>query len=72
MQKKIHPKYNEIIASCSCGNIIKTSSTINHNLTLEVCNECHPFYTGKQRIVDTCGRVTRFNQRLNFLQKIKT
>ncbi|AIN47066.1 50S ribosomal protein L31 [Candidatus Palibaumannia cicadellinicola] len=63
MQKNIHPKYFEITAICSCGNIIKTHSTLYHNLNLDVCSACHPFYTGKQRIVNTRGRVERFHKR---------
>ncbi|URJ33235.1 50S ribosomal protein L31 [Candidatus Blochmannia vicinus] len=65
MKKNIHPKYNEISAHCSCGNIVNTKSTLNHNLNLDVCNLCHPFYTGTQRIVDTRGRVNLFNKRFN-------
>ncbi|UVK77733.1 MAG: 50S ribosomal subunit protein L31 [Sodalis sp. Fse] len=65
MQKKIHPKYVEITAICSCGNVITTYSTLGHDLNLDVCNACHPFYTGKQRVVDTGGRVDRFNKRFS-------
>lgn len=67
MKKNIHPKYVEITATCSCGNVIKTHSTIDHDLNLDVCSACHPFYTGKQRIVDTGGRVDRFNKRFSIL-----
>lgn len=63
MQKKIHPKYNKITASCSCGNVMQVSSTLRCNLSLDVCGACHPFYTGKQRDVTTGGRVDRFNKR---------
>lgn len=65
MKKGIHPNYVEITATCSCGNVIKTRSTINKNLNLDVCGNCHPFYTGKQRVVDTGGRVERFNKRFS-------
>lgn len=65
MQKDIHPKYVRIMATCSCGNIIATHSTLDHDLNLDVCSACHPFYTGKQRIVDTGGRVDRFNKRFS-------
>ncbi|MCR3755917.1 MAG: 50S ribosomal subunit protein L31 [Sodalis sp. Psp] len=65
MQKNIHPKYVEIMAICSCGNIINTHSTLGRDLNLDVCSACHPFYTGKQRLVDTGGRVDRFNKRFN-------
>lgn len=65
MQKNIHPKYIEIEASCSCGNIIKTYSTLCHNIILDVCGVCHPFYTNKQRTVSTGGRIDRFNKRFS-------
>ncbi|KYP95924.1 50S ribosomal protein L31 [Sodalis-like endosymbiont of Proechinophthirus fluctus] len=65
MQKDIHPKYVEITATCSCGNVIETRSTLGHDLNLDVCGACHPFYTGKQRVVDTSGRVDRFNKRFS-------
>ncbi|VAX76220.1 50S ribosomal protein L31 [Serratia symbiotica] len=67
MQKSIHPKYEEITAHCSCGNIIKIRSTAVHDLKLDVCGECHPFYTKKQRDVATGGRVDRFNKRFSLL-----
>lgn len=63
MKKGIHPDYKEIKVSCSCGNAFVTSSTLGHDLSLEVCSKCHPFYTGKQKIVDTAGRVDRFKQK---------
>lgn len=65
MQKDIHPKYVKIMAMCSCGNVIETYSTLGRDLNLDVCSACHPFYTGKQRVVDTGGRVDRFNKRFN-------
>lgn len=65
MKQGIHPKYVEITATCSCGNVIKTHSTVAHDLNLDVCGECHPFYTGKQREVTTGGRVDRFNKRFS-------
>lgn len=63
MREGIHPEYTEITVTCSCGNSIKTRSTAGKNLALEICANCHPFYTGKQRIVDTAGRVDRFQQK---------
>ena len=63
MKEGIHPKYEEITATCSCGNVIKTRSTIGHDLQLDVCSQCHPFYTGKQKLVDSGGRVERSNKR---------
>ncbi len=67
MKQGIHPEYKEMTATCSCGNVIKTRSTMSKNLTLDVCGKCHPFYTGKQRVVDTGGRVERFNKRFGML-----
>jgi large subunit ribosomal protein L31 len=63
MKKAIHPEYNEINVTCSCGETFKTRSTAGKDLILEVCSKCHPFYTGKQKIVDTAGRVDRFQQK---------
>lgn len=63
MKEGIHPKYNEIDVTCSCGNTFKTRSTNGKPLHIEVCSSCHPFYTGKQKIVDTAGRVERFRQK---------
>ena len=63
MKEKIHPKYSEIKVICSCGNTFTTRSTLGRELHVEVCSACHPFYTGKQKIVDTAGRVEKFRQR---------
>ena len=63
MKPDIHPKYSEIKVTCSCGNVMHTYSTLGSDLHLEVCSNCHPFYTGKQKIVDSGGRVERFNRR---------
>jgi large subunit ribosomal protein L31 len=63
MRQGIHPEYNEINVTCSCGETFKTRSTSGKDLILEVCSKCHPFYTGKQKIVDTAGRVDRFQQK---------
>ena len=63
MKQGIHPEYKEVTATCSCGNVIKTRSTLVKDINLDVCGKCHPFYTGKQRVVDTGGRVERFNSR---------
>lgn len=60
MRANIHPEYSEITVTCSCGNKFITSSALCKNLNIEVCNACHPFYTGKQRIMDTAGRVEKF------------
>ena len=63
MKENIHPKYNVITVDCSCGNSFQVGSTLEENLHLEVCSDCHPFYTGKQKIVDTAGMVDNFNRR---------
>ena len=63
MKTDIHPTYDLVTVRCSCGNEFTTRSTKPGNLTLELCNECHPFFTGKQKLVDTGGRVERFERR---------
>ncbi len=64
MKSEIHPAYHEISVKCSCGNTFVTRSTLDKkDLTLDVCSSCHPFYTGKQKIVDTGGRVDKFHQK---------
>ncbi len=63
MKADIHPEYTEITVTCSCGETFKTRSTLGEDLTVEVCSSCHPFYTGKQKIVDSGGRVDRFKRR---------
>lgn len=61
MKPEIHPEYNEVTVTCSCGNTFKTRSALGKpELHLEICSNCHPFYTGKQKIVDTGGRVEKF------------
>ncbi len=63
MKADIHPEYNEIKVNCSCGNEFITSSTLGKDLHIEVCSACHPFYTGKQKMMDTAGRVDKFRKR---------
>lgn len=63
MKADIHPEYTEITVSCTCGNTFKTRSTLAEDLQVEVCSGCHPFYTGKQKIVDTAGRVDKFRKK---------
>jgi len=63
MKEKIHPKYfTDASVSCSCGNSFTTGST-RQTLRVELCNKCHPFFTGEQKIIDTAGRVERFNKK---------
>ncbi len=68
MKEKIHPKYARASFTCSCGNIIETRATINSQ-HIDICNECHPFYTGKQKLIDTAGRVERFKKRYAHITK---
>ena len=63
MKADIHPKYGELTATCSCGNVIKTGSTRARDIHLDVCSNCHPFYTGKQKQASTGGRVDKFKKR---------
>jgi large subunit ribosomal protein L31 len=64
MKADIHPSYQEITVTCSCGNTFKTKSVMSKPaLHVEVCSECHPFYTGTQKIVDTAGRIDKFRQK---------
>ncbi len=63
MRADIHPKYAEINATCSCGNVVTTRSTLCRDIQVEVCSQCHPFYTGKQKEASSGGRVDRFNKR---------
>ena len=63
MKQGIHPEYTSARVQCSCGNTFETRATID-NISVELCNQCHPFYTGKQKLVDTGGRVDRFRRRL--------
>ncbi len=62
MREGIHPKYQEVEARCACGNTFKTRST-KPDLHLEICSACHPFFTGRQKLIDTEGRVERFNKK---------
>ncbi len=62
MKTDIHPEYTDTQVTCSCGNTFTTRSTAD-SVSVELCNECHPFYTGKQKLVDTGGRIDRFERR---------
>ncbi len=64
MKEKIHPKYEKIKASCACGSEFETKSTVaSKELRLEICSSCHPFFTGKQKLIDSAGRVEKFNRK---------
>ena len=62
MKENIHPKYEKTTSTCACGNVIEPGSTTK-DIRVEICSKCHPFFTGKQKLVDTGGRVDRFKKR---------
>ena len=68
MKQGIHPNYNPTVVKCACGATIETSST-KENLHVDICSSCHPFFTGKQKLVDTGGHVDRFKKRYNIETK---
>ena len=70
MKAGIHPEYDLATVRCSCGNEFQTRST-RSELHFEICSECHPFFTGRQKVIDTAGRIDRFNQRFQKAQDIK-
>ncbi|AQR64503.1 50S ribosomal protein L31 [Aquaspirillum sp. LM1] len=64
MKAGIHPDYTEVNVTCSCGHVFQTRSTMGkENFHVEVCSQCHPFYTGKQKVLDTAGRIDKFKQK---------
>ncbi|MEY4516154.1 MAG: hypothetical protein RL180_500 [Pseudomonadota bacterium] len=72
MKAGIHPSYTTLVATCSCGNVIETRSTMGkEKLYLDVCSACHPFYTGQQKVVDTGGRIDKFKQRFGMSRSLK-
>jgi large subunit ribosomal protein L31 len=68
MKEGIHPKYELTKVTCACGNVFETKSTVK-NLNIEICNACHPFFTGTQKLVDTTGRVERFKKKYGLTDK---
>ena len=64
MKKDLHTDYELTNITCACGNVIETRSTVK-DINVEICSACHPFFTGKQKLVDTAGRIERFNKRFN-------
>ena len=71
MKKEIHPDYKQTKITCICGNVIETASTAQ-NIHVEICSRCHPFFTGKQKLVDTAGRVERFQRKYGDYRKKRT
>lgn len=65
MRNGIHPEYDDVVITCACGNVIKTRSTKKGAINIEICSKCHPFFTGKQKFVDTGGRIDKFKRRYN-------
>ncbi|MFB3814592.1 MAG: 50S ribosomal protein L31 [Terriglobales bacterium] len=63
MKAAIHPAYNEVRVRCACGNSFTTRSTHRGDINVEICSACHPFFTGKQKIIDTAGRIERFRRK---------
>ena len=63
MKADIHPAYDDVTVTCSCGNSFETQSTLGKELHVEICSACHPFYTGQQKLIDTAGRVDKFRKR---------
>lgn len=70
MKKGIHPKYEKVTVKCSCGNVIETRST-RSNMVAQICSQCHPFYTGKQRSIEKEGRIEKFRQKYQNLNTEK-
>ncbi len=70
MKKGIHPKYHEVTVTCSCGNSFSTRSTVKE-LKVEICSACHPFFTGKEKLLDSAGRVERFKRKYEKFNKDK-
>ena len=71
MKSEIHPDYQDVSITCSCGNVIETRSTRGGSFEVDVCSQCHPFYTGKQKFLDTAGRVEKFQKKFagNYFKK---
>jgi large subunit ribosomal protein L31 len=72
MKAAIHPAYNEIQVQCACGNKFSTRSTLKSDIHVEICSACHPFFTGKQKLMDTAGRVERFRRKYAKKEPVKS
>ena len=71
MKADIHPNYGVMTATCTCGNVITTRSTLAKDIHIDVCSACHPFYTGQQKVVDTGGRIDKFKKRFGAVASVK-
>ena len=69
MKQGIHPEYRRVTVTCVCGAVLETRSTEGKDFTIEICSSCHPFYTGKQKLVDSAGRVERFRRKYGLVDK---
>ncbi len=69
MKQGIHPDYHEVLVTCACGNQFKTRSTHKGDIHLEICSNCHPYFTGKQKLVDTAGKIERFRRKYEKVKK---
>jgi large subunit ribosomal protein L31 len=74
MREKIHPKYSDVVFTCACGHVLETRSTLkDEKMRVDICSNCHPFYTGKQKFLDTAGRVEKFQKKFggDYFKKTK-
>lgn len=71
MKPGIHPKYTKTVVTCSCGSTLETRSVMGDKLSVEICSDCHPFFTGKQKIIDTAGRIEKFQRKYADVGKVK-
>ncbi len=71
MKAGIHPAYNEVNVICACGNTFRTRSTHKGEIRVEICSKCHPFFTGRQKLVDTAGRIDRFQKKVQKTEEMK-
>ena len=71
MKERIHPKYVEATISCACGAVYKTKTRVG-NMSVEICSNCHPYFTGKQKLIDTAGRVEKFHKKYKRIKKAET
>ncbi len=69
MKQGIHPDYHDVLVTCACGNQFKTRSTHKGDIHIEICSNCHPYFTGKQKLVDTAGRIERFRRKYEKVKK---
>ncbi len=71
MQENMHPELTEITVTCACGHSFQTTSTMRNALTIEICSHCHPYFTGKQKLIDTAGKVDKFRKKYAKFEETK-